>query len=119
MSGFRSVRYSNGRDWHKIEFENRPRFGIRMLTVYMYSEHPKAGLSGFQMVISRTLFGSGIQMAFESRSENFLASLDRFGMNKIFFMTLFFIKRSRLAPFETLTQKSGFRMVKNKMADLA
>ena len=35
-------------------------------------------------------------MAFETRSENFSAGLDRFGMNKIFFMTLFFIKRSRL-----------------------
>jgi hypothetical protein len=31
----------------------------------------------------------------------------------------FIIKRSRLAPFETRTQNSGFRMVKNKMADLA
>jgi hypothetical protein len=27
-----------------------------------YSIHPKAGSSGFQMVISRTLFGSGFQM---------------------------------------------------------
>jgi hypothetical protein len=49
-----------------------------------YSRHPKAGLSGFRMVISRTLFVSGIKMAFESRSKNFSASLDRFGMNKIF-----------------------------------
>ncbi len=29
-------------------------------------------------------------------------------------MTIFFIKRSRLAPFETRTQKFGFRMVKTK-----
>jgi hypothetical protein len=50
-----------------------------------YSEHPKAGPSGFQMVISRTLFVSGIQIAFETRSEVFSASLDRFVMNKIFF----------------------------------
>jgi hypothetical protein len=56
--------------------------------LYVYSEHPKAGLSGFQMVISRTLFGSGFQMPFESRSEDFLTSLDRFVVNKIFFMTL-------------------------------
>jgi hypothetical protein len=35
---------------------------------------------------------------FDSRTEVFLtSSLDRFGMNKIFFMALFFIKRSRLA----------------------
>ena len=38
MSGFQMVRISNGRDRHKIQSENRPRFGIRMLTV-----HPKAG----------------------------------------------------------------------------
>ncbi len=33
MSGFRSVRISNGRDWHKIQSEYRPRFGIRWPTV--------------------------------------------------------------------------------------
>jgi hypothetical protein len=33
MSGFRSVRLSNVRDWHKIESEYRPRFGIRWPTV--------------------------------------------------------------------------------------
>jgi hypothetical protein len=33
MSGFRSVRYSNARDWHKIEFEYRRQFGIWKLTV--------------------------------------------------------------------------------------
>jgi hypothetical protein len=80
----------------------------------LYSRHPKAGPSGFQMVISWTLFGSGFRIPFEIRSENFSASLDRFGMNKIFVINLFFIKRSRLAPFETRTQKSRFRMVKTK-----
>jgi hypothetical protein len=39
--------------------------------VFNYSYHLKAGSSGFQMVISRMFFGSGIQMAFESRSEDF------------------------------------------------
>jgi hypothetical protein len=72
-------------------------------SIINYSRHPKAGPSGFRMVISRTKFGSGIQMAFKTRSEVFSASLDRFGMNKIFFMTLFFIKMSRLAPFDTRT----------------
>ncbi len=33
MSGFQMVRISNGRDRHKIQSENRPRFGIRMPTV--------------------------------------------------------------------------------------
>jgi hypothetical protein len=28
------VRYSNDRDWHKIESEYRRQFGIRMLTVH-------------------------------------------------------------------------------------
>jgi hypothetical protein len=37
-------------------------------------------------------------LPFENRTGRFfIASLDRFAMNKIFFMTLFFIKRSRLA----------------------
>jgi hypothetical protein len=59
-----------------------------------YSNHLKAGLSGFQMVISRTLFGSGILMAailffhLKAGLDFFPARLDRFGMNKIFLMTL-------------------------------
>jgi hypothetical protein len=60
--------------------------------VLNYSKHPKAGPSGFQMVISQTLFVSGIQMAFETRSGFFSASLDRFGMNKIFFYDTFLYK---------------------------
>jgi hypothetical protein len=47
--------------------------------------HPKAGRSGIQMVISRTLFESGFR----------ILALDRFGMNKIFVLL---IKRSRLGP---------------------
>jgi hypothetical protein len=39
---------------------------------------------------------SAIFLAFESRTGFFPASLDSFVTNKIFFMTLFFIKRSRL-----------------------
>jgi hypothetical protein len=41
-----------------------------------------------------------------------LASLDRFGMNKIFFITLFFIKRSRLKSGQKSPdfKWSGFQM---------
>ncbi len=35
-----------------------------------YSIHPKARLSGFQMVISRTLFVSGIQMVRQSNGRD-------------------------------------------------
>jgi hypothetical protein len=68
-------------------FLDKTRISLRLNYENMntYSEHPKAGPSGFQMVISRTLFVSGIQMAFETWSEVFSASLDRFVMNKIFF----------------------------------
>ncbi len=49
-------------------------------------------LSGFQMVKTKW------PLPFESRTGLFSsASQDRFVMNKIFFMTLFFIKRFRLA----------------------
>jgi hypothetical protein len=37
-------------------------------------------------------------------------------MNKIFFMTLFFIKRSSFGPFETRTFVSGFQMVQHSNA---
>ena len=50
----------------------------------------------------------------------FLARLDRFGMNKIFFMTLFFIKRSRLVSpdfkWSGLDIFVRFSNGKNKMA---
>jgi hypothetical protein len=36
MSGFRMVRYSNAPDWHKIQSEYRPRFGIQWVTVFKY-----------------------------------------------------------------------------------
>jgi hypothetical protein len=55
-----------------------------------YSQHPKSGLSGFQMVIFRTQFVSGFQMVVMT------ASLENFIIKIIFFMTIFFIKRSRL-----------------------
>jgi hypothetical protein len=35
-SGFRMVRFSNARDWHKIKSEYRPLFGIRWVTVYFF-----------------------------------------------------------------------------------
>ncbi len=43
MSGFQSVRYSNARDRHKMQFEYRRRFGIQMLTVVSTShvQHPE------------------------------------------------------------------------------
>jgi poly-beta-hydroxyalkanoate depolymerase len=44
----------------------------------MYSKHPNTKPSGIRMVIPGTQFLSGF----------WIASLDRFGMNKIFFMTL-------------------------------
>jgi hypothetical protein len=48
--------------------------------------------NGFQ-IMAAILF-----LPFEIQTEAFLTfSLDRFVMNKIFFMTLFIIKRSRLA----------------------
>ena len=42
------------------------------------------------------------------RISNFFIKLDRFGMNKIFLMTLFFIKRSSLA-------ESGYRKFGNRL----
>ncbi len=42
----------------------------------------------------------------------FLTSLDRFGINKIFFMTLFFIKRSKLVTIRNPDMTSGFRMIR-------
>jgi hypothetical protein len=61
-------------------------------------------LSGFQMVKTKwqpILFF------------NILASLDRFGQKNILFMTLFFIKRSRLATgYECpVFGRSGYQMV--------
>ncbi len=63
MSGFRSVRYSNGRDWHKIEFEYRPRFGIRMLTVYK-----SLLVTHIQKVTKLTLFFVTLQMYIKSNN---------------------------------------------------
>jgi hypothetical protein len=34
MSGFQMVRYSNAQDWHKIQSEYQPQFGIRWVTVF-------------------------------------------------------------------------------------
>jgi hypothetical protein len=50
MSGFRSVRYSNARDRHKMQFEYRRRFGIRMLTVFSpenWSAAERAAIMGY------------------------------------------------------------------------
>jgi hypothetical protein len=93
-----------------LPFKNRAKYvrysnvsGFWMFTVVSiqladYSTPPKAGLPGFQMVISRTFFVSNFRMLFgrhfvffttESQTGLFSsASLDRFVTNKIFFMTL-------------------------------
>jgi hypothetical protein len=66
-----------------------------------YSEYPKTGLSGFRMAAGPDIF---------------ITSLDCFVMNKIFFMTLFFIKRSRLVTIQNPYKKVRFSNGKNKMA---
>jgi hypothetical protein len=53
-----------------------------MYNASMYSKHLKASQSGYRMVAA-ILF-----LTFEIQTGYFLTSLDRFGMNKIFFMTL-------------------------------
>jgi hypothetical protein len=77
---------------------------ISKLVVKTYSQQPKTRPSKIQMVIFRTKFWSCFQMVailflpFENRIELFSsASLGHFGIKNILFMTLFFIKRSRLA----------------------
>jgi hypothetical protein len=57
-----------------------------------YSQHPKTGPSGIQMVIFRTKFWSGFQMV----GHLVLAAI-------------------LLKPFENRTKKSGFRMVKTSL----
>ncbi len=84
-----------------------------------YSRHPKAGLSGFRMAISRTFFVSGIQMAFETRSGFFSASLDRFGVNKIFFNDTFLYKTVQASTIRNPDTKVRVSNGKNNMADLA
>jgi hypothetical protein len=63
---------------------------------FKYSRPPNTEPSDIRMVIFRTLFITGFQMVaailflpFEIRTGYFLNSLDRFGMNKIFFMTIY------------------------------
>ena len=56
------------------------------------------------------------------RFSNYWASLDRFIYKRVIKTIFFYIKRSSLAPFENRTKngvRSGFRMVKNKMAAIA
>jgi hypothetical protein len=60
-------------------------------------------LSGFQMVLAAISF-----LPFENQTGHFLTSLVHFVMNKIFFMTLFFIKRSRLATIRIPDKKVRF-----------
>jgi hypothetical protein len=55
------------------------------LHIFQYSIQPKAGLSEFRMVISRTLFGSDFRSAFDNRTKNSDTSLDRFIVEKIFY----------------------------------
>ncbi len=51
-------------------------------------------------------------LPFEIRTGHFLTSLNRFAINKIFFITLFFIKRSRLATGQKspVLEWSGIQM---------
>jgi hypothetical protein len=83
---------------------NKIKTDFRYTQPSMYICHVKTGPSGIKMVIFWKKIWSGFQMAtylflpFENRTGLFSsASLDHFAMNKIFFMTLFFIKRSKLA----------------------
>jgi hypothetical protein len=72
---------------------------------------PNTGLSGIRMVSFWTQFVSDFRIHSKSGRNIFLTSLDRFGIKNILFITLFFIKRSRLATIENRTEMSGFRMV--------
>jgi hypothetical protein len=75
---------------------NGPIFELLWLSyfrsVFQITVYIRNGRSGIRMVNSRTLFWSGYRMVVMT------ASLDRFGIKNILFMTLFFIKRSRLGP---------------------
>ncbi len=61
---------------------------------YIYSNPPNTEQSSIRMVIFRTLFVSGFQMVGTGPicPDFFLASLDCFGMNKIFFYDSFLYK---------------------------
>jgi hypothetical protein len=73
----------------------------------------------FEWMAFLTLFVSGFQMVstilflpFEIQTGYFLTSLDRFGKKNILFMTIFFIKRSRLGPtIWNLYYVSSFQIV--------
>jgi hypothetical protein len=49
LSGFQMVQFSDARDWHKIQSEYRPRFGIRWVTVQGTPEKRRQ-YCGIQMV---------------------------------------------------------------------
>jgi hypothetical protein len=66
---------------HSLNFDEKNRIKINLAE---YSQHPKTGPSGIQMVIFRTLFESRFQMALAA----------------ILFL-----------PFKNRTKKSGFQMV--------
>jgi hypothetical protein len=57
--------------WHKLLNQNyRKHLYIYRISWRVYSIHPKAGRSGFQMVISRTLFVSVFQMVRQSNGRD-------------------------------------------------
>jgi hypothetical protein len=90
-----------------------------------YSNPPNTEPSNIRMVIFWTLFVSDYRTVrflngrfYKICPDFFPAKLDCFEMNKIFVMTLFFIKRSRLVKSSrigpVLQYLSSFRMVKTR-----
>jgi hypothetical protein len=86
------VRYLDDSNYRIVYFTYNWIFDIRI-----YSIPPNTGLSGIRMVSFRTQFVSDFRIHSKSGPDMFLNSLDRFSIKNILFMTLFFIKRSRLA----------------------
>ncbi len=73
-----------------------------------YSGDSKTGPSGIRAILKPNFLKFGFGMVYTILKPDLFVRfqdgqrLDRFGMNKNFFMTLFFIKRSRLAATKTI-----------------
>jgi hypothetical protein len=85
-------------------FEILTGYFLTSLDHFIRKGHKKYFIQAKTVLASEKNIRSGFQMVetkwppqFENQTGYFLTSLNRFGMNKIFFMALFFIKRSRLA----------------------
>jgi hypothetical protein len=87
------VRFSDARDWHTIQSEYQPRFGIWWVTVYLSGFLHKKELQATSKIRTVRIsnghfsdtFSVRISDAFEIRTQVFLtSSLDRFVMNKMF-----------------------------------